>query len=203
MQAIQNIDALYYDQRHQLLNASLSFTFTPGSGYTSAPTVTFSGGGGTGAAGTAIVTNGRITGINITNGGTGYTSAPTIAFTGGNGAGAAATAILTGAAVSSATIQVGGTGLFITVTDNTNYGTDARAAVNLIVADRIKTVKNYHMGDHTQANTITVDLLADGFNTSMGLAMSATVTSEARISKDGSVYHVGNALTSGNFLMDL
>ena len=43
------------------------------------PTVTFSGGGGNGAAGTAAVSAaGIVTGISITNGGTGYTSAPTV-----------------------------------------------------------------------------------------------------------------------------
>ncbi len=49
-----------------------------GAGYTMAPTVTFSGGGGTGAAGTAVLTNGIVTGVTITNGGSGYTSAPTV-----------------------------------------------------------------------------------------------------------------------------
>lgn len=49
-----------------------------GSGYTSAPAVTFSGGGGTGAAATAVVTDGVVTAVNVTNGGTGYTSAPSV-----------------------------------------------------------------------------------------------------------------------------
>lgn len=63
-----------------------------GSGYTSAPTVAFSGGGGgTGAAGTATIANGAVTGVTITNPGAGYTSAPTITFTGGSGTGAAGT----------------------------------------------------------------------------------------------------------------
>ena len=51
---------------------------TKGFGYTSTPTVTFSGGGGTGAAATAVITNGEVTAINVTAGGTGYTSAPTV-----------------------------------------------------------------------------------------------------------------------------
>lgn len=60
-----------------------------GSGYTSAPTVTFTGGGGTGAAGTAELSNaGTIIGVNFTNTGAGYTSAPTVSFTGGGGTGA-------------------------------------------------------------------------------------------------------------------
>jgi hypothetical protein len=58
-----------------------------GSGYNPAspPSVSFSGGGGTGAAGTALVANnGTIIGVQITNAGSGYTSAPTVTF--GSGA---------------------------------------------------------------------------------------------------------------------
>lgn len=65
-----------------------------GAGYDPVTTVSFTGGGGTGAAATATVVGGVITKVTITNVGSGYTSAPTIAFTGGAGAGAAATAIL-------------------------------------------------------------------------------------------------------------
>jgi hypothetical protein len=68
---------------------------TGGSGYTSAPTVAFSGGGGgTGATATATIANGAVTGVTITNPGSGYTAAPTVTFTGGSGTGAAATANL-------------------------------------------------------------------------------------------------------------
>jgi len=63
-----------------------------GSGYTSAPTITFSGGGGTQAGATATVSGGAVSAITITNGGTGFTSAPTVAFSGGEGSGATATA---------------------------------------------------------------------------------------------------------------
>lgn len=62
-----------------------------GSGYTSPPTVAFSGGGGSGAAATAIEDAGVVTSITITNRGTGYTSAPTISFSGGGGSGTTAT----------------------------------------------------------------------------------------------------------------
>jgi hypothetical protein len=53
-----------------------------GTGYTTAPTVTITGGGGTDAAATAKVSGGKITGFTITNAGSGYTSAPTITITG-------------------------------------------------------------------------------------------------------------------------
>jgi hypothetical protein len=49
-----------------------------GSGYTNNPTVTITGGGGTGAKATATQFNGVVTSITITNPGSGYTSTPTI-----------------------------------------------------------------------------------------------------------------------------
>jgi len=68
---------------------------TGGTGYTSAPTVGFTGGGGgSGAAATATVSNGVVVAITVTNPGSGYTSAPTVTFSGGSGSDAAATAIL-------------------------------------------------------------------------------------------------------------
>jgi hypothetical protein len=78
-------------------NGVASVTVTAGgSGYTTAPTVTFTGGGGTGATATATVVGGVITGVAVTAPGTGYTSAPTVGFTGGAGTGGTATSTLTG-----------------------------------------------------------------------------------------------------------
>lgn len=59
-----------------------SITITNGgSGYTAAPTVTFSGGGGgSGATGTAVIQSGAVVSVTITNAGTGYTAAPTVVF---------------------------------------------------------------------------------------------------------------------------
>ncbi|EPH3059707.1 TPA: hypothetical protein RFN03_003488 [Klebsiella aerogenes] len=62
-----------------------------GSGYTSAPTVTISGGGGTGALATATVSGGVVTKISVLYRGFGYTSAPTVTISGGGGSGATAT----------------------------------------------------------------------------------------------------------------
>src|SRR5581483_8872235 len=67
---------------------------TAGSGYVFPPTVTFVGGGGTGAAATANISGGVVTSITVTNGGSGYTSAPTVQITGGGGSGATATATI-------------------------------------------------------------------------------------------------------------
>jgi hypothetical protein len=64
-----------------------------GSGYTVAPTVSFSGGGGSGAAGTAVISGGAVTSITVTSKGEGYTSAPTAVLSGGDGTGATAGAV--------------------------------------------------------------------------------------------------------------
>ena len=66
-----------------------------GSGYTSAPAVIFSGGGGTGATAVATISGGKVTNITLTGNGTGYTSAPRITLSGGGGIGAAASATIT------------------------------------------------------------------------------------------------------------
>lgn len=58
-----------------------------GTGYTSAPTITASGGGGTGATFTVTVLGGVIQTVTVTNGGSGYTSPPTLNITGGGGSG--------------------------------------------------------------------------------------------------------------------
>ena len=82
---------------------------TPGSGYTSAPSVAFSGGGGTGAAGTATIATG-VSSIAVTAGGTGYASPPSVAFSGGGGVGAAATAVVSGGVVTAINVTAAGTG---------------------------------------------------------------------------------------------
>jgi len=80
-----------------------------GNGYTTAPSVGFTGGGGSGAAGTAILNLG-VTSLMLTGSGAGYTSTPTVSFSGGGGTGAAATATVAGGAVISLTITSAGSG---------------------------------------------------------------------------------------------
>jgi len=66
-----------------------------GSGYTSVPSVTFTGGGGTGATATATVTAGVVTAITIDTVGSGYTTAPTVNISPPPIGGAPATALAT------------------------------------------------------------------------------------------------------------
>lgn len=93
------------------LDASLAFS-VGGTKYTSAPTVAFSSGGGTGAAATSTIgSNGSVTAIDLTNAGSGYTSAPTVALTSGGGSGATGVAVLSATgSIKSLTVDTGGTG---------------------------------------------------------------------------------------------
>lgn len=60
--------------------AVTAISVNAGGSYATTPTVTISGGGGTGATATATLTNGAVTSIAVTGGGSGYTSAPTVSF---------------------------------------------------------------------------------------------------------------------------
>jgi YD repeat-containing protein len=66
-----------------------------GSGYTSLPTISFSGGGGSGASATAVLTPTSVANLTITSNGSDYTSVPTVNISGGSGRGATATATIT------------------------------------------------------------------------------------------------------------
>jgi hypothetical protein len=69
---------------------------TGGSGYTTSPTVAFTGGGGSNATASALVTSGTVTEIIVLNGGSSYETAPSVAITGGGGSGATVVAYIGG-----------------------------------------------------------------------------------------------------------
>ena len=77
----------FFNRQDKLIGTGVATTFTitqGGSGYTSAPTVSFSGPqatDGTSATATATITAGVVTAITLTNAGSGYTSAPTLTIT--------------------------------------------------------------------------------------------------------------------------
>jgi len=200
MKAIDNTSALNYcHEGANLLSAAVAF-LVGGAKYTSVPTVAFSGGAGTGAAGTAIVTDGRVTGVTITNAGSGYTSAPTIAFSGGGGSGAAGTVMLSGATFGSVTITNGG-GKNLTITDNTVYPSgDSRKAVNISVADKFGHQKEHQIDDSPAS--VTIDLGGDGMNDVDGIDVLVTVVSLLGKHKNGSVYDTVTLKTSGGVVMD-
>ncbi len=82
-----------------------------GTGYTTAPTIAFSGGtvttAGTNPTGTGNATNFIVSGIQVTNPGSGYTNAPSVTFS--TGTGTAATANRSAVSLGSAT-SIGGSG---------------------------------------------------------------------------------------------
>jgi hypothetical protein len=65
-----------------------------GISYTSLPTITVTGGGGTGAVFTPVVFDGQIIDVDLVSRGSGYTSIPTVTVTGGGGTGANLRAVL-------------------------------------------------------------------------------------------------------------
>jgi hypothetical protein len=102
-----------------------------GSGYTSAPAVTFVGGGGSGATANATLT---ITDIALTAPGSGYTTAPAVNISDiGTGAGATAKATLT---VTGITLSNAGAGYtstpVVVIADATGTGAGATAVANLV-----------------------------------------------------------------------
>lgn len=113
----------------QLLSVTLD---SGGSGYTSPPAITLSGGGGTGAAAEAVIAL-AVSSVSVTNGGTGYTSAPSVAFIGGGGWGATGTASIA-QAISSLSVTNSGSGYTSapSVSFSGGGGTGAAATANLL-----------------------------------------------------------------------
>jgi hypothetical protein len=108
---IRRINVLVHDQFGGTKAGTITVT-KGGKGYTSAPTIAFSGGGGSGAAATAVLdASGKVASIVITNAGSSYETAPTVAFSGGSGSGAAAIVTVDGSGVVTAvTLSDGTTG---------------------------------------------------------------------------------------------
>ncbi|HEY3308729.1 MAG TPA: DUF2341 domain-containing protein [Desulfuromonadaceae bacterium] len=146
IQSIQSIDVNTTSATVNLKTGSTPInvlTITNGgTGYTTAPTVSFTGGGGTGAAATATVTGGIVTALTITNVGSGYTSTPTVGFTGGGGSGAAATAtsvpqIYLYYGNANAALSVNNVAIYVTpdmAGNNTTLGLQVKATVNTVTA---------------------------------------------------------------------
>ena len=79
-----------------------------GSAYTSAPAVSITSGGGSGAAAQAYISG--VSALTLTAGGSNYVSAPAVNITGGGGSGATATATITTGSVTAINLTFGGSG---------------------------------------------------------------------------------------------
>jgi len=122
-------------------NAVSYITITEaGTGYNTSPTISFVGGGGSGAnavAGITTFTQGAVS-VVITNGGTGYTNASNLSVTisGGGGTNATAQGIVSGGIVTQAVMTNVGTGytnasnITVTITGGGGSNAAAKAIIN-------------------------------------------------------------------------
>lgn len=128
-----------------------------GSGYTSAPTVSFSGGGGSGATATAKVGTGALGQVNLTNAGSGYTDNPTVTVTGGGGSGAIVQAQRIPQAITTLTLTNGGS-YSTAPTVRFGAGGSGAAATAIIPAAPVNTIQTIYGGkDYTSPATCTIN----------------------------------------------
>ena len=177
---------------------SLAIT-NSGSGYTSAPTVTITGGGGYGATAHAIV--GTISGtsqyrtviaIVLDEPGQGYTSTPTVVFSGGGGANADAAASITYSFVTQYNIVNGGSGY--TVPPSITFPTPAAGQTAPVVTSGIAngavnhiTVTNGGTG-YTTPPTVIFTNDAGGSGAAATASISGGVVTAIYITNGGSGY---------------
>ena len=107
---------------------------SPGSGYTSVPTITITGGGGSGASATATISqspSGAISAVTLTNAGSGYTAVPTVTIATGN---ATFQAIVASSAVTAVTMSSG--------TANYCYSSGTTPPINFSTSPVTETITN-------------------------------------------------------------
>ena len=152
-----------------------------GSGYTSAPTVGFSGGGGSGATATATLS---VLSVMITNGGSGYTSAPTVTFSApSSGTTATGVAVLSGGVVVGVVITNAGSGY--TSVPTITFGSGAATATAVMQVGALS-VSAGGTG-YTSAPTVTI---SGGGGTGASANALAGVQSQTLT---GNIFLKGNA----------
>ena len=128
-----------------------------GQGYLLTPTVSFSGGGGTGAAATAVVRT-EVLGITLVSPGSGYTTAPTVNIIGGSGNGATAVATISSGSVNALAMQTPGSGYFpgASVTFTHNGITDAAGFATILNGNLTKITLTSPGSGYTGIPTINI-----------------------------------------------
>ncbi len=152
---IQDTSLTFFNGMYGLQGITLT---NGGSGYTAAPNVTISGGGGTGATATTTLAPRAVASVTVTNGGTGYTSAPGVVFSGGGGTGAAGTAVLAPTSVASVTVTNTGNGYTSVPTVSFSGGGGTGATATAVVTNRRVTAITVDNGGsgYTSAPTVTI-----------------------------------------------
>ncbi len=188
------------------LISSISVT-AGGSGYTTPPDVTISGGGGSGATATALLglTTASIT---LDNGGSGYDAAPFVVISGGGGSGATATATLTGDVVTSITVTAPGwgytnaptisfvlagvTGSGATATANANNFTVSAVSLTAAGSGYSGPTVGFSGGGGGSGATATANLMAVTLVSDSSVGGTGSITIESAISGTGSLTKVGS-----------
>ena len=146
-------------------------TTSGGDGYaTTAPEVAFAGGDGTGAAGTATISGGYVTGVTITSNGTGYNSSPAVTFSGGDGTGAAGTATLS---VNDIAVTNGGSG-YTTAPTVSFTGDGSGATATATLSGDVVTGISVTNGGSGYTTAPTVSFTGDGSGATATATMSVT-----------------------------
>ena len=134
-----------------------------------------SGGGGTGAAALAIITNGVVSSFMVTNGGSGYSVMPAVTITDQAGTGSGATAVASvdsaNGVITKITVTSAGSGYVTPLVAITGNGTGAAATAFIDGVGAITSVVVTNGGSGYSGPAITVDPAASG-----GLGATGTAT---------------------------
>ena len=173
-----------------------------GSGYTSSPTVTITGGGGSNATAVASLSTFKTGTVSVvvTNGGSGYTNAANtvVTISGGGGSNAAGTAILSGGQVTRVIMTNAGTGYSnasnLTVTISGGGGSNA-AAKGFIASSQVVGVQTFSGRTWVaQGRTVTYSAAGSYSDFTSVSAGSLTITDSTLHS------NIVNLLSANNFL---
>jgi len=162
---------------------------SPGSGYSTAPTVTLTGGSPTTAAvARAEVSSGRVIGVTVSEPGKGYTSAPSVAISASNASGATFSVGVVGS-VRAMTVASGGTGYTSAPTVVFSAGL-SKANATVTVTDGVVSAVELLSGG-TGATTAVTASLSGGGGTGASLQVGMQFgVSAVTVTNGGTGYHV-------------
>jgi len=158
-----------------------------GTGYTTPPNVTISGGGGTGAQAQASVAGGQVTAITVINPGSGYTTVPTVTLSGGGGTGATAQATIGSGGINYTTPPT------VTITGGGGTGAQAIAtvaggSVSGITLTNVVAGINVTAGGAGYLSAPTVTITGDGTGATAIAQVSGGAVTGITVTNSGSGY---------------